>query len=291
MFDVFRTAPRGRAVIDEASHHMDVDLWHADRDAAGTKLFTNAYAQPLICAAALAAWRALSDGLPEPAVCAGYSIGELAAYGCAGALTVGETIDLARARAALMDNCEGARGGMLAVRGIREPDVEDLCDRFGSHIAIENASDHFIIGGAEGSLEQIAEHASRAGANTVRRLPVSIISHTPLLAPAAREFKAQLRNVDAGGLAFPVLAGINGAAIHDWSAAVDTLAAQLEQTIRWSTCMEAAIERGATVFLEMGPGASLVRMLQEAHPEVHARSLSDFRSIDGALRWVERAMG
>jgi [acyl-carrier-protein] S-malonyltransferase len=243
-----------------------------------------------MCTAALAAWRVLSDRVPEPVVCAGYSIGELAAYGCSGALSVSETIELAFARAALMDDCEGAQGGMLAVRGLLEAHLGAICKRLGGHIAIENGEDHFIVGAARPALKQIAEHAAQEGANTVRMLQVSIISHTPVLAPAARAFKERLRGVDAKAPAFPVIAGISGAALDHWAAAVDSLAAQLEQTIRWSTCIEAAIERGATAFFEMGPGASLVRMLQESHPEVDARSLSDFRSIDGASRWVERAL-
>jgi [acyl-carrier-protein] S-malonyltransferase len=265
MLATLRTEPLARDVIDEACQLMDTDLWRLDEQPADERLFQNAFAQPLICAAALAVWRALSPRVPEPVLCAGYSIGELAAYGCAGALSVAATIELARARAALMNG-------------------------FGAEIAIENGADHFVIGGARPALEQIAEHAAQEGANTVRMLQVSIISHTSVLAPAALAFKERLRGVHAQAPAFPVLAGISGAAVDNWPVAIDSLADQMKQPIRWSTCMEAAVERGASVFLELGPGASLARMLQESHPELHARSLSDFRSIGGALRWVERAL-
>jgi [acyl-carrier-protein] S-malonyltransferase len=121
-------------------------------------------------------------------------------------------------------------------------------------------------------------------------LQVSVSSHTSVMEPAAVAFKERLRGVDAKAPTFPVIAGVSGAAVTSWAPAVDSLADQLSRPIRWSTCMEAAVERGATVFLELGPGASLVRMLQESHPDLDARSLSDFRSIDGAVRWVERAL-
>lgn len=290
MFAALRSEPLAREVIDEASHLMDLDLWRLDQEPVDERLFQNAVAQPLICSAALAAWRALSARVPEPVLCAGYSIGELAAYGCCGTLSVKATVELARVRAALMNACDDAHGGMLAVRGLLKPQVDAICIRFGAQIAIENGADHFVIGGGRPALEQIAGHATQAGASTVRMLQVSIISHTSVLQPVALAFKQRLQGVTAPAPAFPVLAGISGAAVDNWPAAVDALAAQLMQTIRWNTCIEAAVERGATAFLELGPGASLARMLQESHPELHARSLSDFRSIDGAARWVERAL-
>ncbi len=290
MFAALRTEPLAREVIDEASHLLDLDLWRLDQEPVDERLFQNAVAQPLICSAALAAWRALSTRVPEPVLCAGYSIGELAAYGCCGALSVAAMVKLAHARAVLMNACDSAHGGMLAVRGLLKPQLDVICARFGAQIAIENGADHFVIGGARPALEQIAGHAAQEGASTVRMLQVSIISHTSVLEPVAFAFKARLRGVAAQAPVFPVLAGISGAAVDNWPAAVDALAAQLMQTIRWSTCIEAAVERGATAFLELGPGASLVRMLQESHPELHARSLSDFRSIDGAARWVERVL-
>lgn len=290
MFAALRDEPLAREVIDEASHLMDLDLWRLDREPTDELMFRNGVAQPLICAAALAAWRPLSTRLPEPVLCAGYSIGELAAYGCAGALSVSATVRLARARAAAMDDFPGAHGGMLAIRGLLKPQLDSICVRFGAQVAIENGDDHFIVGGSDPALEQIAVHAEREGASTVRRLAVSIISHTSVLEPVARAFEERLHSVAAQPPAFPVIAGISGAAVDNWTAAVDSLAAQLMQTIRWSTCIEAAVERGATVFLELGPGASLVRMLQESHPQLHARSIADFRSIDGVARWVERAL-
>ncbi|MFT4436415.1 ACP S-malonyltransferase [Caballeronia sp. 15715] len=290
MLAAFRAETLARDVIDEASEFMDMDLWDLDTQPASERLFQNALAQPLICAAALAAWRGLSTRVPEPVLCAGYSIGELAAYGCSGALSVAETIGLARARAVLMNGCKDACGGMLAVRGLLESQLGRICSRFGAEIAIENGEDHFVIGGSRAALGQIALLAAQEGANTVRMLQVSVSSHTSVMEPAAAAFKERLRGVDAKAPAFPVIAGVSGAAVTSWAAAVDSLADQLSRPIRWSMCMEAAVERGATVFLELGPGASLVRMLQESHPDLDARSLSDFRSIDGAVRWVERAL-
>jgi [acyl-carrier-protein] S-malonyltransferase len=55
--------------------------------------------------------------------------------------------------------------------------------------------------------------------------------------------------------------------------------------------MDAAVESGVTVALELGPGASLSRMLRTRHPDLPCRSVSEFRSIEGIVAWVERQAG
>lgn len=47
----------------------------------------NAIAQPLLCAYRLTVWSLLREVLPPPRAFAGYRAGELATYGCAGALS------------------------------------------------------------------------------------------------------------------------------------------------------------------------------------------------------------
>ena len=48
------------------------------------ELFGNAVAQPLLCLTELATWSALRGSVSQPGAFAGYSVGELAAYACAG---------------------------------------------------------------------------------------------------------------------------------------------------------------------------------------------------------------
>jgi [acyl-carrier-protein] S-malonyltransferase len=43
---------------------------------------------------------------------------------------------------------------------------------------------------------------------------------------------------------------------------------------------------GCTVFLELGPGAALARMVAETLPGAEARSVDGFRTVEGVARWV-----
>ena len=86
-----------------------------------------------------------------------------------------------------------------------------------------------------------------------------------------------------------VLAGIDARAVNTPQAVVSSLSAQIARTVRWHDVLVQAAERGARVFLELGPGSALARMARELLPACEARSVEDFHSLDGAAEWVSAA--
>jgi [acyl-carrier-protein] S-malonyltransferase len=71
-------------------------------------------------------------------------------------------------------------------------------------------------------------------------------------------------------------------------AAVGKLASQLSQPVQWAACLEACVEAGVDVFLELGPGRALAEMAASAYPGVAARSVDEFKSLDGVRAWLAR---
>lgn len=277
MFDLARSDERAAAFIDQ----------HAPAFSAAD-MFENAVAQPLIVAATLAAWEALRDRLPEPALVAGYSIGELAAYGVAGAFSPARAIALARQRARLMDEAAARHPGqaMLAVSGLPVGEVDAMAQ---ADIAIVTGEESCIAGGDRTAIAQVEALATKRGARC-QTLPVAVASHTRLMAGAVAPFATELDCAAFAPLVCPVLSGIAASRIEDKGQAVAHLSRQLAQTIQWSACMDAAVEAGVTVALELGPGAALSRMFRTRHPDLPCRSASEFRSLDGIARWLERQL-
>jgi [acyl-carrier-protein] S-malonyltransferase len=64
----------------------------------------------------------------------------------------------------------------------------------------------------------------------------------------------------------------------------------LAETIDWAACLDGLRERGCTVLLELGPGAGLARMARDRMPDIPARSVAEFNSLDGVLDWVGRQL-
>ncbi len=288
MFDVLAGHAAAEGVLNEARSALGIDLRRQLPAMPPARLFENAFAQPLLCAAALAAWRSLSALLPAPLLFAGYSIGELAAYGCIGALSVTDTLRLAQRRAALMDTAAVRPSGLLAVVGLNRGGIDPLCTQYGLEIAIINGPNHFILGGTEPMLTEAQRVALSQGAQTAQHLPVAVASHISLLRAAAAGFAQELRAAKFSPIAIPVLAGINGQPVRAPETAAIALSAQLDSTLRWSDCMQSAIEMGARIFLELGPGRRLTKILLDAYPDAVARSVSEFRSLEGVAAWVNK---
>ncbi|MDT3501153.1 malonate decarboxylase subunit epsilon [Stenotrophomonas maltophilia] len=286
MFDHVRDNDAARSVLLAASEVLQRDVFTA---AAAEDRFDNAQAQPLLCAASLAQWHALRDGLPVPTVVAGYSIGELAAHAIAGTFDAGSCLALSAQRAHLMDGASAAGAGMLAVLGLDRAALQALCDAQGAHIAIVNGEDHFIVGGTRHALQPLADAARALGAQ-VRPLPVHVAAHTPLLAAAVAPFAAALERSGMRAPRLPLLAGIDARPVRDAATAVHSLSAQLAQTIEWAQVMRQAFERGARVFLQLGPGTALARMVASSYPCCEFRAVEEFQSLHGAAAWVRSAL-
>jgi [acyl-carrier-protein] S-malonyltransferase len=249
-------------------------------------LFDNRIAQPLICLAQLATWSALEPLLPPPSAFAGYSVGELASYACAGSMGARDLAHLARCRAGLMDAAASKAGGMVAVSGLRRGDIASLSLGRSVWVAIVNGEEAFVVGGEKTDLAAFSADAAAKGAE-LTPLAVGLPAHTPLLASAAAPFQNALEHSPLRAPKVPVVAGIDAAWVTDRPAAVAKLAAQLSATIEWSRCLDALSERGCHVFLELGPGSSLAHMARRRLGEhVDARSVEDFRSLEGIARWV-----
>lgn len=286
MFERARPYPAAREVMAAATALLGRDVVEA---AGNEDRFDNAQAQPLLCAATLAQWQALREALPVPLLVAGYSIGELAAHAIAGSIDTAGCLHLAAQRARLMDAASPPDSGLQAVLGLTRDPLQVLCAAHGADIAIANGSDHFIVGGRWPALHALAD-AARVQHAEIRPLPVHVPAHTPLLAEASSAFADKLTKAGLTAPQLPLLAGIDARLVRDAVVAQHSLAAQLSQTIEWAQVMRQAFERGARVFLQLGPGTALARMVASAYPCCEVRAVEEFQHLDGAAAWVQHAL-
>ena len=289
MFALTGDHPAAADVFAAATEALGTDPRILVRDTS-VDIHGNAIGQVLCCAQALAAFVCLKESLGPRLVLAGYSIGELAAWGCAGVFDAATLIHLAQSRAHTMDAASGEDDGLAYVRGLSREAIDALCDRHGAGVAIVNPGDMVVLGGTRAALDRVCHEAERAGATKVGTLKVAVASHTAKLAGATTSFRDALR-VSHGRIApgIRLLSGIDGTAVGAIETGLDKLATQISQTINWAACLEACVEAGVDRALELGPGNALATMASTAHPEINARSLDDFRSLEGVKSWLARS--
>lgn len=251
----------------------------------------NRTAQTLVTGLALAAWDEIAPGLPVPAAVAGYSVGELAAYAIAGVLDAEAALALAVPRAEAMDRCAARQpGGLTAVSGLPRARIDALCAAHGLAVAIRNGAVNFILGGPTARLDDAEAEARAAGAERVTRLRVSVPSHTPAMAEAAREMATRLAPLPLRAPTVPLYTDARGR-VFDAATAGAALAEQIATTVAWDDCLEGLRAHRPACLLELGPGQALARRWSQCFPDVPARSCDDFRSAAGARRWVLKQLG
>ena len=288
MFEKLLDCPAAESALESASSVFGCHPVEYLQQLSPQELFCNQPAQLLIGTLQMATWTAIRDTLPAPNVFAGYSMGELVAYGCSGALSIDETLALMKKRATLMDEVLLQPSGLLAVRGMDRSEIDSLCSSAGAEIAIINGPDHFVVGGPEEALTRY-EHSPLANkATKIKRLQVTVPSHTSWLRQASREFERDLQSSSIVAPPDPVLAGVSGSVVRTREQAITALNQQISNPINWMACMQTAVEMGCNVFLELGPGDALSKMLQDLFPDITVRSVEDFRSLKGVATWVEK---
>ncbi|RQH14714.1 acyltransferase domain-containing protein [Bradyrhizobium sp. RP6] len=260
------------------------------RDEADEVLHRNRAGQILCTLHPLAAACALADVIPHGVIIAGYSVGEVAAWGVGGLFDATATLNLVARRAEAMDAATRAGDGLIFVRGLSRDEVDRVCERHGTAVAIVNPGDAFVIGGGREALSGFARDARAMHARIVA-LPVEVASHSQRLSPASAVFREALREAS---VIFPprsgarILSGIDAAPVVVRETGLDKLAAQISQTVQWADCLQACVEAGATGFLELGPGHALSGMVADIAPGLPAHALDDFRSVEGVRTWLTR---
>jgi [acyl-carrier-protein] S-malonyltransferase len=293
MFDLLADAPEAGPVFKAAKFVLDgMDPSQLVREASNEALHADKIGQILCCTQAMAAWAVLSAKLFRPLVVAGYSVGELAAWGVAGLLDYQGVLDLAVQRAAAMDAATTQPSGLAAIRGLKRDMLDQICVARGAYVAIVNGENQMLVGGTRRALDAVIHDAQAVGAEHTTMLPVAVPAHTPLLAAARDRFRQALAKVRLPAEVpadIRLLSGIDGDAVFDVRAGADKLARQIQQTVDWAACMQSCRAAGVSKVVELGPGNALARLMHEFMPDGDVHSLSEFHSLPGFEHWLQRS--
>ena len=255
-----------RAVYEEASEALDIDM-PALCFKPDDRLKHTEYAQPAILATEIAMIRAVQAefGLVASHY-GGHSLGEYTALVAAGALGLGEAVQIVRERGRLMQAAVPAGcGSMVAVigEGLDLDAVESAIKDLRVSIANDNSTDQLVLSGLADDVrvaqKRIDDLLDGAGVRFVE-LEVSAPFHSPLMSTIEPAFEEVLRRAAAclhAGAAAVVTSNYTGG-FHDADAAsiIEKLTRQISRTVRWRSNMEALAARCSRV-VEIGPGRPL----------------------------------
>jgi [acyl-carrier-protein] S-malonyltransferase len=292
MFALTGNAPAAEAIFAHAAKLLygrdPRELVHTESEEI---LHKNRVAQILCASQALGAAAALRNVRPKRIILAGYSVGEMAAWGVAELFDPATTLDLVALRAELMDAANASGDRLLSVRGLSRASIDNLCKRHSTAVAIIHPNNAYVLGGSGGALDALAIEATRTAGARVERIAVTVAAHTANLAAASVAFRAALERAPTPGKMnsdVRLFSGIDGNPVLDTAAGKNKLSEQISHTVEWAACLQGCVEAGASAFLELGPGSALSEMCASAYPKIPSRNLDDFRTIQGVAIWVTR---
>jgi len=267
--EAYALSPATTSVFTQADHILGFPLSQLCFEGPAEVLNDTANTQPAILTTSIAALRAMEERFGQPDFVAGHSLGEFSALVAAGALTFEEGLLLVQERGHLMKQAgKRSPGGMAAVIGLQVSQVEALCaqvrEASGGYVGVanDNCPGQVVISGDERTLQVGIEAMRTAGARRVIRLAVSIAGHSPLMAEAAAAFRRTLEKVTLQPPKVPFVANATAGPLTDPDRMREALGRQLTSPIHWSESVRWMIERGATRFVEVGPGEVLTGLLR-----------------------------
>ncbi|WP_433462933.1 SDR family NAD(P)-dependent oxidoreductase [Spirillospora sp. CA-128828] len=219
-------------------------------------------AQPALGIAGLAVHRLLTAVGVHPDLAAGHSYGELVALCAAGVFDDAGMVELSAVRAAAILSAAGEDPGAMAAVGATPREVRKaLAGVSEIVVANHNAPRQVVISGSSAGLERALAVLSAAGL-PAERIPVACAFHSPLVAAASADLRADLLGRDLRSPAFPVWSNTTAAPYEsDPAELAATLAGQLAAPVRFAEQIEAMYGAGARTFVEAGPGRVLTGLV------------------------------
>lgn len=291
--ELYRNFPAAQAVFAEADEVLGFPLSQLIFEGPAETLQLTEHTQPAILTVSIAAFRVLSQALPDltPAFAAGHSLGEYSAHVAAGTLTFAEAVAAVRARGQFMQGAvPQGHGAMAAILGLAAEQVNDLCAQAGDELSAPPPSDvtptesdqpraavarsivapanlntpeQIVISGSTRAVDRAIELCKAAGAKKTVLLNVSAPFHCSLMQPAQDLLATTLEGITFNDPAFPVATNVDARLVTRRADIRDCLIRQVTAPVRWVECVELLVAQGVTHLIELGPGRVLTGLTRQ----------------------------
>ncbi|MFY8127223.1 MAG: ACP S-malonyltransferase, partial [Chitinophagaceae bacterium] len=235
--------------------------------------------QPAIFIHSVAAFKTFEGDVPN--MVAGHSLGEFSALVANNTLPFATALKLVRIRAnAMQKACEAEPSTMAAILQLPDDVVENICNEIAQEAgeivgpANYNCPGQLVISGSIKGIEIACEKLKAAGAKRALVLPVGGAFHSSFMMPAKEELAAAINAAEFNVPSCPVYQNVVAAAVSNPSEIKENLIAQLTGAVKWTQCVQAMHQDGATDFIEFGPGKVLQGLVQKIVKDVTVSGVS-----------------
>lgn len=270
--ELYENNAAARAVFDEVDDALGEKLSRIIFEGPADELTLTANVQPAIMATSIAMLRASGEEIPE--YVAGHSLGEYTALCAAGALSVGDTAKLLRARGNAMQSAVPVGQGLTAVvMGMEIDALRDICNKAGCDVANDNSPGQVVISGTRDAVEVAMAMAKDMGAKRAMPLALSVPVHCRIQEPAMIAMQTALANTTFNKLSAPIISNKTCTPLTDINEIKEALAYQMTHGVRWRESVLTMADMGITEMIEVGPGSVLTGLCSRITDKITAKKL------------------
>jgi [acyl-carrier-protein] S-malonyltransferase len=254
-----------REVYEEADDVLGYGLSEICFSGPTERLTQTDICQPALVATSIAAWRVAREHGQSAELVMGHSLGEYSALVAAGAISFADALRLVAERGAAMQEAATARpGAMAALLGSSDEDADALCaEARDVWPANYNCPGQVVVSGTLEGIDRLLRLVSDRGGKAAR-LQVAGSFHSPLMEPAAARLAPALA-AWAPVAPDPAFLSTTTCAIEPPERLQKVLLDQLTAPVRFGAAVEEALARGATRFIELGPGRVLSGLVKRVN--------------------------
>jgi len=289
--DLADNYPVAHRTFEEADEALGYKLSQLCFEGPEEKLKLTEITQPAILTASVAAWRVLQEKGLKPDFVAGHSLGEYSAHVAAGTLTFADAVRTVRNRGKYMQEAVPVGvGAMAAVIGMTLDKVGDILNEAAQgevcQAANINSPEQIVISGHAGAVGRAIQLATGRGAKKAVSLPVSAPFHCSLMQPAQDRLARDLSALSFQDPSCPVVCNVDAALVEFADASREALIRQVTGAVRWEPSVRLLINKGASLFIEVGPGKVLWGLMRQIDRSKICASVGDTASLQKTLEQI-----
>lgn len=281
--DIYENSEIAKKEFDEIFGSLSFDLKDAMFNGPEETLKKTKYTQPAIVAMSLVLEKLVRTKGITPDFVAGHSVGEYAAMGSAGFLTLSEAVKLTSFRGEVMNEiAEQVNGGMAAIIGMESSDIiETLKEVDGVVEAVNfNEPKQTVIAGDKQAIEKACEVLKSKGARRAMPLAVSGPFHSSLMKPAGEKLREEAEKYNFKDAEVTLVANTTADFLTKPEEIKAEIYAQSFGPVKWVDTIKKLKENGVDTIYEIGPGKVLAGLIKKIDKEIKVVNINSVEDVN-----------
>ena len=281
--ELYENNELARKEFDKLFSSLDFDLKTVMFEGPEEALKETKNTQPAIVSMSLILTKLLEEKGIKADFVAGHSVGEYAAFGAAGYLSIDEAVKLTSARGKFMnDVAVKVNGGMAAIIGLdSDKIVETLKNVEGIVEAVNfNEPKQTVIAGEKSAIEKACAALKEAGAKRALPLAVSGPFHSSLMKPAGEKLIEEAEKYDFREGTAKLVANTTADFLTKPEEIKAEIYAQSFGPVKWVDTIKKLKENGVDTIYEIGPGKVLAGLIKKIDKEIKVVNINSVEDVN-----------